>query len=99
MSGLIDDPKFNRLYIICNEKEMSNVVNQLGKVAEESGIPEEICKIICIPSDNEILRHEDKIESYPRVAWMTNSSKIKDYRSLIKYALRQEEDDNLYTKL
>lgn len=27
---------------------------------------------------------------------MTNSSKIQDYKSLIKYALRQEEDDNMY---
>lgn len=77
---------------------MANVVEQLSKMAEESGIQQEIAKIICIPQDNEILRHESKIESYSRVAWITNSSKIHDYKSLIKYALRQEEDDNLYAK-
>jgi hypothetical protein len=29
---------------------------------------------------------------------MTNSSKIQDYRELIKYALKQDEEENVYTR-
>jgi hypothetical protein len=72
---------------------MSNVMGQLVRMAEETGVMEEICKVICVPEDNEILRHEEKIEMWPRVAWMTNASKIADYRALISYVLRQDEQD------
>lgn len=95
---MVDDPKFNRLYVICDEKEMVNVVKQLEKIDQGDAFPKEICKIICVPSEDEILKFEEKIEKYPKVAWMTNVSKIHDYKSLIKYALRQDEDDNLYAK-
>lgn len=73
---------------------MSNVVLQLSRLSqEETGITDEICKVICVPEDNEILRHEEKIEMWPRVAWMTNVSRLGDYRELISYALKQDEDD------
>jgi hypothetical protein len=32
VDGLIDDFRFNRLYIICDEKEMQNVIQQLGVI-------------------------------------------------------------------
>jgi hypothetical protein len=32
MDGLIDDFRFNRLYIICDEREMQNVINQLNVI-------------------------------------------------------------------
>lgn len=75
---------------------MSHVSDELQTTSTQSLIPQEIFKLICIPTDNEILKYESKIEAHPKVAWMTNASKIGDYKSLIKYAMRQEEDEQMY---